>query len=212
MKEFGGKIVVPKAYGVIGIRTPVMRTFAKEICNSDWRSYLDRIDDEYHEDMILRGFIIAQAKMDIDERYELIRGFIPKIDNWATCDTFCSALKVNKNNANSVWEFIVPYLDTNDEFQIRFAVAMMIFHFVNAEYVKDVIRCMEAIKLDAYYVKMAVAWCLSTCFIKFPEHTMQYLENNTLDDFTFGKTLSKITDSFRVSDDMKNIIRSMRRK
>jgi 3-methyladenine DNA glycosylase AlkD len=212
MKEFGSKIVVPKDHGVIGIRTPVMRAFAKEICGNDWRSYLDEVDDEYHEDVVLRGFIIAQAKMHADERFELIRSFIPKIDNWAICDTFCSALKVNRNNADTVWNFIIPYFDTNDEFQIRFAVAMMIFHFVNAEYVKDVIRYMEAVKHDAYYVKMAVAWCLSTCFIKFPEETLRYLENNTLDDFTFGKTLSKITDSFRVSDDMKNTVRKMRRK
>jgi 3-methyladenine DNA glycosylase AlkD len=212
MKEFSKKIVVPRDHEVIGIRTPVMRIFAKEICGGDWRSYLNETDDVYHEDMIIRGFVIAQAEMDTDERSELIRRFIPKMDNWAICDTFCSALKVNKKNSGLMWEFITPYLDTDDEFQIRFAVAMMIFHFVNAEYVKDIIVCMEAIEHPAYYVKMAVAWCLSTCFIKFPEQTMKYLENNTLDDFTFGKTLSKITDSFRVSDDMKNTIRKMRRK
>jgi 3-methyladenine DNA glycosylase AlkD len=212
MKEFGGKIIVPRGYQVIGIRTPVMRAFAKEICNGDWRSYLDGIDDKYHEDMILRGFIIAHAKMDDNERYELVRKFIPGIDNWAICDTFCSALNVNKKNADAVWKFIIPYLGTNDEFQIRFAVAMMILHFVNTEYVKNVIRHMETIKHDAYYVKMAVAWCLSVCFIKFPEETMPCLKNNTLDDFTFSKTLSKITDSFRVSDDVKHEIRKMRRK
>ena len=208
-REFSERIVVPKDHSVIGIRMPVIKEFAKDICKGDWRAYLDETCDIYHEDVMLRGLIIARADTETDR---MIKEFVPVIDNWAICDSFSSALKVNKNNRNSMWELILPYLDTDDEFQIRFAVVMMLFHFIDEEHIDDVIMHMNNIRHDAYYVKMGVAWCLSVCFIKFQDKTMRYLKNNTLDKFTFNKTLSKITDSFRVSSEVKEEIRTMRRK
>ena len=212
-RDFTHRISVPSSeHPVIGIRVPVMKAFAKDICKGNWRSYLGGIRDEYMEDLMVRGLIIAFADMDIDERMRMTEEFVPNIDNWAVCDSFSSALKVNGKNSAAYWEFILPFLDTGKEFQIRFAIAMMLFHFVDDIHVNDIIAYMEQTEHDGYYVKMSVAWCLSVCFVKFPEKTMSYLKNNTLDKFTFNKTLSKITDSFRVSDDIKDKIRKMRRK
>jgi len=211
-KKFSETTIVPKCYAVAGIRMPVIRQFAKEICKGDWRSYLDAVRDEYSEDMILRGMIIAEAKMDLDERFAKINEFVPKIDNWGICDSFCSSLKITKKNKDAVWNMIMPFIGTGEEFQIRFAVVMMLAYFMDEEYVDMVIEHMEKIRHPGYYVKMAVAWCLSYCFINFPEKTMTYLKDNTLDDFTFGKALSKITDSFRVGENLKDEIRKMRRK
>jgi 3-methyladenine DNA glycosylase AlkD len=210
-KRFSDMIVVPKDHRVIGIRMPVIKRYAKYICSSDWRSYLTGTEDEYHEDLLLRGFIIAWAGTEPEERFRLIRGFVPKMDNWAVCDSFSMAFKITKRNADAFWDLIIPYLDTDEEFQIRFAVVMMLAHFVD-DRVGDVIKHIEKIKHPAYYVKMAVAWCVCDCFVKFPKETMVYLKSNTLDDFTFNKALSKITDSLRVSDDVKNGLRRMRRK
>ncbi|MCL2712708.1 MAG: DNA alkylation repair protein [Methanomassiliicoccaceae archaeon] len=211
-RSFSETCVVPKNYTIIGIRNPVIREFAKEICSGDWRSYLHGTEDEYYEDVLLRSFIIAQAKMEQSERHGMIADIVRRMDNWAICDSLSSALKVNKKNADDVWYFILPFLGTKEEFQIRFTIAVMLFHFVNEKYVDRILQYMDTVKNDKYYVKMAVAWCLSVCFIKFPDITMTYLKNNTLDTFTFNKTLSKITDSFRVSDESKVTIRKMRRK
>ena len=212
-REFSEKITVPSAeHKVIGIRMPILKRFAKDICAGDWKRYLNETEDEYSEDMMLRAFIIVTADISNEERFQMVREFVPKIDNWAVCDSFCSLFKVNKNNKDEVWNFILPFLDTGEEFQIRFTVAMMLCHFVDTEHIEKIISYMDPIKHDAYYVKMAVAWCLSVCFMKFPDETMRYLKNNTLDKFTFNKTLSKITDSFRVSNEAKEEIRKMRRK
>jgi 3-methyladenine DNA glycosylase AlkD len=211
-KTFSNTITVPKDHGVIGIRMPVVRKFAKEICEGDWRSYLNEIDDEYTEDMMLRGFIIMIADTDNKERFRLIREFVPKIDNWAVCDSVCMMMKVKRKDMASVWDFVLPFLETGEEFQIRFAFVTMLAHFMDAEYIDKIMQYADAMEHDAYYVRMGIAWCLAECFIKFPDVAMEYLKNNTLDKFTFNKTLSKITDSFRVSDDMKDIIRKMRRK
>ncbi|MCL2143134.1 MAG: DNA alkylation repair protein [Methanomassiliicoccaceae archaeon] len=203
---------MPAGHAVIGIRMPIIKQFAKDICSGDWRSYLDRTKDEYHEDLLLRGFIISYAKTDIEEKFRMIREFVPKMDNWAVCDSFSMSFKIAKKDKDEFWDMIIPFLETGEEFQIRFAVVMMLAHYVDEDHITDVIRYMDDVKHPAYYVKMAVAWCLSDCFIKFPEETMRYLKNNKLDDFTFNKALSKITDSFRVSDEIKKEIRGMRRK
>ena len=211
-KEFSDKIVVPGEHGVAGIRMPVIKEFAKEISRGDWKRYLSETKDEYSEDLILRGLIISIVKTDIDEKLRMISEFVPLIDNWAVCDSFCLSLKMTKKNMDAVWNMILGFINKNDEFQIRFAIVMMLGFFIDEKHVKDVISHMEEIKHPGYYVKMAVAWCLSVCFIKFPDETMRYLKNNTLDDFTFNKALSKITDSFRVDPETKEKIRVMRRR
>ncbi|MDR0334525.1 MAG: DNA alkylation repair protein [Methanomassiliicoccaceae archaeon] len=211
-KKFSDVIVVPGGHKILGIRMPVIKQTAKDICAGDWRSYLDDIEDVYHEDLLLRGFVISYAKTDIEEKFRLIREFVPKLDNWAVCDSFSMSFKIPKRETGAFWDFILPFLDTNKEFQIRFTIVMMLAHFVDNAHIDDVIGFMDSIKHPAYYVRMAVAWCIADCFIKFPKETAAYLRKNTLDDATFNKALSKITDSFRVSDGAKEEIKKMRRK
>ena len=211
-KKFSDTVTVPGDHAVIGIRMPLIKRFAKDICAGDWRTYLDTVGDEYHEDLLLRGLIISYAKTDIDEKFRLIRDFVPEMDNWAVCDSFAMSFRIPKKDTDAYWELAIPYLDTNREFQIRFAIVMMLAHFVDKEHIDRIIGYMDSIKHPGYYVKMAAAWCICECFLKFPDKTMGFLKNNTLDNFTFGKALSKITDSFRVDDGTKGIIRAMRRK
>jgi len=210
-KKFNDTIIVPGKHRIIGIRMPLIKQFAKDVCKGDWRSYLNEIRDEYHEDLLIRGFIISYARTDIEERFRLIRSFVPKIDNWAVCDSFTMSFK-SKKERDAFWDLIIPYLDTDEEFQIRFAIVTMLAQFIDEEHINAILGYMDSIKHPAHYVRMGVAWCIADCFIKFPEITMRYLKSNTLDDLTFNKALSKITDSFRVGDDVKATIRSMRRK
>ena len=83
--------------------------------------------------------------------------------------------------------------------------------FIDDEHIEQLLEEYDAIRHDGYYVKMAVAWALSVCFVKFPEITMQYLKQNTLDDFTYNKTLQKIIESYRVDAETKKLIKQMKR-
>ena len=89
---------------------------------------------------------------------------------------------------------------------------MLLTHFITEERIETVLERLDTIRHEGYYVKMALAWALSVCFIKFPERTLRYLQNNRLDDETFNKALQKIIDSFRVDRKTKDVIRSLRRK
>lgn len=201
----------PGTNNIIGVRVPVLRKFARELVKGNFREYLENAEDKYYEEIMLQGMVIGVAKMDIDETLEHITKFIEKIDNWAICDTVCAGLKITKNNREKVWQFIQKYLNSNKEFELRFAVVMMLDFYIEDEYIDKVIEKLDQINHDGYYVKMAVAWAISICYIKYPEKTMKYLENNNLDNFTYNKSLQKIIESYRVEEDKKKIIRDMKR-
>ena len=148
---------------------------------------------------MLQGMVIGACKADIEEVLHLTANFIPKIDNWAVCDSFCSSLKITKKHLSRVWDFLIPYLSSDQEFEIRFGLVMLLNYYVLPEYAQAAFEYLDRIHHDGYYVKMGLAWAISIYFIKMPEVTMNYLRKNQLDDFTYHKALQKILDSYRVT-------------
>ena len=201
----------PNTDNIIGVRLPLLRQIAKEIAKGDWRNFLSNSKEEYYEEILINGLVIAYAKCDVEERLNYIESFVPKIDNWAICDSFCNTLKFVNKNKEIMWEFIQPYLKSYNEFEIRFAVVIILNYYITEDYIDLVLKTLDNIKHDGYYVKMAVAWAISMCFIKFEEKTMAYLKDNSLDDFTYNKSLQKICESLRVDKNTKELIKSMKR-
>lgn len=201
----------PGTNNIIGIRVPVLRNVAKEIAKEDWKNYLRTAKSDYYEEIMLQGMVIGLAKMNLAERLDYIKSFVPKIDNWAVCDVTCAGLKFTKKHMSEMWEFLKPYINSNKEFEIRFGVVMLLDFYITEEYIKQVLEILNSIHHDGYYVKMAVAWAISVCYIKFPKETMVLLQNNKLDIFTYNKALQKIIESYRVTKEDKEIIRKMKR-
>lgn len=201
----------PNTDNIIGVRLPLLRQLAKEIAKGDWRNFLSNSKEEYYEEILINGLVIAYAKCDVEERLNYIESFVPKIDNWAICDSFCNTLKFVNKNKEIMWEFIQSYLKSYNEFEIRFAVVIILNYYITEDYINLVLKTLDNIKHDGYYVKMAVAWAISMCFVKFEEKTMAYLKDNSLDDFTYNKSLQKICESLRVDKNTKELIKSMKR-
>lgn len=210
-KEFHGGLC-PEVNGIIGVRVPLLRNIAKEIAKDDWKTYLDNAVDNSYEEIMLQGMVIGIAKMNLEEFQYYLKKFIPKIDNWATCDTTIAGLKLTKKYHKEMWDFIQPYLKSDKEFEIRFAIVMILDFFIVENYIDEVLKVLNNVKHTGYYVKMATSWAISICFIKYPEKTMELLKNNNLDNFTYNKALQKITESYRVDKRTKNKIRNMKRK
>jgi 3-methyladenine DNA glycosylase AlkD len=202
----------PDNDNIVGVRLPLLRDLAREIAKGDWRTYIKTAQDEYYEEIMLQGMVIGCVRTDVEERLRYITNFVPKIDNWGVCDSFCSGLKFTKSNMQRVWDYLQSYASSGQEFEVRFFVVMLLDFYIKENYVDKVLKSLDKVKHKGYYVRMAVAWAVSTCYIKFPEKTMEYLKNNTLDNFTYNKALQKIMESLRVGEDAKVIIRSMKRK
>ncbi|MNI24734.1 DNA alkylation repair enzyme [compost metagenome] len=204
--------LIPTINNVMGVRLPELRKLAKQLAKGDWRTYLEHAEDEYFEEVMLQGMVIGYVQTDVDEILQYTADFIPKIDNWSVCDSFCIGLKFTKANKEQVWDFIQPYLRSTQEYDIRFGVVMLLDFYIEQDYINRVLQELDRIQHEGYYVKMAVAWAVSICYVKLPESTMSYLTSNSLDDFTYNKALQKITESYRVDQDTKKWIRSMKRK
>ncbi|HEY5537192.1 MAG TPA: DNA alkylation repair protein [Acetobacterium sp.] len=202
----------PGTENILGVRLPVLRNLAKEMAKEDWKTYLETAEDNSFEEIMLQGMVIGLVKIDLEQRLALIKAFIPKINTWGLCDSFCTGLKFTKNHKEEVWLFLQPYLQSSETYEIRFGVVMIICYYVELDYMKPIFKAFDAIDHDDYYVKMAVAWAIASCYTKFPDITMIYLKDNALDRFTFNKALQKITESRQVDQDQKVMIRSMKRK
>jgi 3-methyladenine DNA glycosylase AlkD len=194
--------LIPNINNVLGVRLPGLRKLAKKLAKGDWRTYLVQAENEFFEETMLQGMVIGYVKTDIEEILHYIADFIPKINNGSVCDSFCTGLKFTRDNMNQIWNFLQPYLSSEKEYAIRFGVVMLLFYYVEEEYIGTVLQLLDSIKHEGYYVKM----------VKCPEPTMTYLKNNALDDVTYNKALQKIIESLRVDLETKNVMRSMKHK
>lgn len=206
----------PGVEHILGIRLPDLRQLAKRIAKGDWETYLENAGDDYLEERILQGLVLGYIKPDEDiETYlHRVTKFVWIIRSWSECDTFKFAggkAYFRKHEAR-FWKYLEEWLKSPGEYEVRFGVVRMMECFIDEAHLGEMFVCFERIRHEGYYVKMAVAWALSVCFVKFPERTMDYLNRSALDDDTYHKTLRKILESYRVSAEDKERIRQMRRK
>ncbi|NLD19831.1 MAG: DNA alkylation repair protein [Clostridiales bacterium] len=208
--------LVPGKDNIIGVRLPVLRGLAKELLKENSgtsKGLLEVIGDEYYEEVMLQGMIIGfQQKIDIENLYEQISNFVPKIDNWAICDSFCSSLKQIKKHKEGTYEYIQRYLKSDKEFEIRFGLVMLLEYYLDEEHLFDIFRISQGIDHEGYYVRMANAWLISICLVKYYDETKAFMEDCRLDDFTYNKALQKARESLRINSGEKEELNRMKRK
>ncbi|MBC6695633.1 DNA alkylation repair protein [Terrisporobacter mayombei] len=210
-KKFHSKLC-PNIDNILGVRLPLLRKISKNLSKDNWNEYLENPYSDYYEEIMIEGLTIGYIKTDNESRFNYMKNFIPKINNWGICDSFCNNLKFTKKNMKEVWEFIRPYSLSSKEFDIRFAVVMMLNFYIVDDYIDEILHILNNISHEGYYVKMAVAWAISFAYIHYPDKTLKFLENNNLDKFTYNKALQKIIESNRVSKSDKNLMRTMKIK
>ena len=211
-RGFNKKLCPDAGRELLGIRIPKLRQLAKEILKRDWETFINDGEEQYHEEIILKGLVIGGAKLPLEEKLPLIRDFIPKIDSWSISDTFCPSLKIKPKDLAAVWEFILPYTGSDREYDVRFAVIMMLDYYITDDYAQKVIARLDTIRHDGYYAKMAVAWTLAELGIKYNAITMEYLRGeNHLDKFTYNKALQKMRESYRIDQEQKEELKRMKR-
>ena len=202
-------------YEIMGIKIPILRKISNLLLK-DYNTYeiLNSLNENYYEYVMLQGLIIANAKVNFEEKLDLINKFIPKIDNWAICDIFCGELKFIKNNEEKFLKYILSYLESDKEYYKRFSIVILLNYYINDEYIDFVLNKMLEIKSDYYYVKMAISWCLSICLIKYFDKTIEFMNTNknNFDKWTYNKALQKGIESFRISKENKKTLQNMKIK
>ncbi|WP_196592954.1 DNA alkylation repair protein [Pectinatus sottacetonis] len=211
-KNFISKLLPNINDNILGIRIPLLRKTARNIIKkNDFRKYLRSACNDSFEEILLQGLVIGYADCSFAEKIFYIKSFIPKINNWSTCDSFCTSLKFTKNHLEETWQFLQPYFSSDSEFKVRFALVMLKTYYIKTTYVDKIFTILNNINHNGYYVKMATAWTISECYIKLPVQTMPFLHNNNLDKFTYNKALQKIIESYRINKQEKILLKKMKK-
>lgn len=204
------KKLIPGEHAIIGVRMPELRKIASELVRESGADCLASIAADTQEELLLQALIIGKLRLEPEQLLPVIREFIPRIANWAVCDTFCAELKIAAQYPDLFWDFIQPYLQDDRPYFIRFGTVMGMRYFADAQHVEALLNRYGAVRNPDYYVQMGIAWGISECYVHCRAQTMAFLKQHHLDDFTYRKALQKIIESYRVPPEEKEQIRTMR--
>lgn len=208
-QQFQKRIIVTD--NIIGVRTPILKSLAKEIAKGDYNSFFYYNQKVQYEEKLLYGLVLGYIKIDFDSLLNLLDQFIIIIDNWAINDVTCANLKAFKKNQEQGYEYILKCLNSKHYWSIRFGLVMLIGYYINDLYIDKVLKVSNQITNEEYYVKMANAWLISICYIKYPEKTIKFLETTKIDNWTYNKAIQKIIESTRVRKEEKDFLRTMKK-
>ncbi len=212
-KEFHRKLIpTVDPNTIIGIRTPRLRKYAKKLMKKDEKEaflFLEDLPHCYYEENNLHGFLIETMK-DFEKTLTYTETFLPYIDNWATCDSF--APKVFKKHPKTVFEKAEKWIESSHTYTVRYGIKIFLSNYLDKEFRPEILDFICNINREEYYIKMMIAWFFSTAIIKQGNYALPYLENQTLDTWTHNKTIQKCIDSFRVSEEDKSYLRTLRIK
>ena len=196
---FSAKLI-PNVTNVLGVRTPLLRKLAKELYKNpsiNIDEILNVQSDKYLEFVLLQGFLIGLKKSDCVELKNDIQNFVPKIDNWAVCDGFCSSLKQVNFFKKDIFEFLQKYLNSNKEYELRFGVVMLLNYYITEDYINQTLEILTKLSSKYYYAQMAIAWALSMCFVKFFDLTYQKVVTQNIQKEILTKTVRKVCESYQ---------------
>lgn len=210
-KEFHSSLC-PNLDHIIGVSVPKLREYAKNLYKNNNLKDI-KIEDRYYEELVIKGMLIGfQTRTPIEEVIKQIKEFVPKINSWAVCDVFCAGLKITKKYPYEMFEFIKQYLKSKQEYELRFAIVMLLDYYINDKYIDEVLKILDNIKSDKYYVQMANAWAISICLIKYYNKTLEFLKTTKIDNFTYNKGIQKAIESYRITNEQKKYLKALKRR
>lgn len=195
---------------IIGVRMPALRVFAKKYGKTDEaKEYLQILPHQYYEENNLHGLLIEQIK-DYDTCLEELERFLPYIDNWATCDLL--ALHMMKKHRDIFIREIYRWMESDKPYIIRFGISMLMRHYLDEGFKSEYPAKVAAIRSEEYYVNMMRAWYFATALAKQYEKILPFLEEQRMDIWTHNKTIQKSIESYRITQEQKNHLRTLRIK
>ena len=193
---------------LIGVRTPQMRQIAKEASKDpEVEAFLVSLPHKYYEENNVHGFIIEKEK-DFDKCIEKVEAFLPYVDNWATCDQLRP--KVFGKNTSKLLPYIEKWIKSDETYTIRFGIEMLMTFYLDDDFKPEYLELVAPVRSEEYYVNMMIAWFFATALAKQWEATIPYIENHKLADWTHNKTIQKSRESFRVTDEQKEYLKTQR--
>lgn len=194
----------------IGIRVPILRTFAKKYFKEKaYVDFLKQLPHTYYDENMLHGLLIAEIS-NYEECIRQTETFLPHIDNWAVCDIM--APKILAKHKQDLLTKIKSWTQSSHTYTCRFGIKMLMSHYLDKDFKAEYLEIPASVRSDEYYVKMVVAWFFATALAKQWEATIPYIEHKCLAPWTHNKTIQKAIESYRITSEQKNYLRTLKMK
>jgi len=192
---------------VIGVRAPALKAYAKSLYNTDVSAFLDDLPHKYYDENNLHGLLVMNIR-DYHECIAALDSFLPFVDNWATCDLLRPVSF--KKHRTELLEEIKRWLASEHTYTIRFGLEMLMTHFLDEDFKPEYLDWAASIKSKEYYVNMMLAWYFATALAKQWDAAIGYIENRRLSPWVHNKSIQKAIESYRISDDQKACLRTLK--
>ena len=209
-RDFHAKLIpnVDKSR-VIGVRTPVLRSLAKELSREgDMSAFLAELPHGYYEENNLHGILLSEMK-DYDACVSGLDRFLPYVDNWATCDIISP--KSFKKHPPELPGQAEKWIRSGDTYTIRFGMETLMSFYLDSEFRDEYPALVASVRSEQYYVRMMQAWYFATALAKQYDAVLPYLLERRLEVWTHNKTIQKARESFRISQEQKEYLGTLKR-
>ena len=195
---------------MIGIRMPVLKKFAKEFFRTEPEGvadFMNSLPHQYFEENNLHAFLIENIS-DFDTAIQETERFLPFIDNWATCDSFSPS--IFKKYPDTVYQKILTWIQSSHTYTVRYAIGLLLSNYLDERFKPEMLELVSAVKSEEYYINMMIAWYFSFALIKQYDTALPYIKKQTLAPFTHNKTIQKAIESYRITADVKDYLRTLK--
>lgn len=193
---------------IIGVRTPALRAFAKALYKDrDKEDFFSCTPHQYFDENQLHAFVISLEK-DFDKCIAEVDAFLPFIDNWATCDQLSP--KAFKREPEKLLQYIQSWIKSDQTYTVRFAIGMLMQHFLDERFEAGYADMVAEVRSEEYYINMMIAWYFATALAKQYERTVPYLEGRCLDGWVHNKAIQKSVESYRITDEQKAYLKTLK--
>lgn len=193
-----------------GIKTPPLRDYARKLAiRPDVNGFLEALPHKQFEEKQLHSFILSGMK-DFADCMNKVDAYLPYVDNWATCDQLSP--KVFRRHADELLPWIDSWLQSKHEYAVRFGIRMLMDYFLTERFRVEYLQKVAKVQRTEYYIKMMQAWYFATALAKQWEATIGLFEHPTLEIWVHNKAIQKAVESYRISEQQKDYLRTLRRR
>lgn len=194
----------------IGVRTPDLRKLAKTFAKrTDIDEFLQQLPHDYFDENQLHAFILSEMK-DYEKCVEKLQKFLPYVNNWATCDQMSP--KIFKKHKSELLPIIDQWIASDETYTIRFGIGMLMEHFLDEDFDLAYPEKVAAVRSEEYYVNMMIAWYFATALAKQYDAILPFIENKKLDKWCHNKAIQKSVESYRITPEQKEYLKSLKIK
>ena len=209
LKAFNEALIPSTKYEILGVATPKIRELAKAIGTDD--EFLKSLPHQYHEENMLHAMMLTLAKTGINERIKYIKEFLPYVDNWAVCDSLLKPSNRFIKEKDTLLSFGEELVGRTETYHIRFGLGLFLSYSLKMSDITQYLQLSLNIQNNDYYVEMMQAWFYATALINHSDDILKLLQENKLSTFVHNKTIQKAIESYRVSEELKQTLRQLKR-